>query len=98
MTKPDLVVYLQAPASVLLERIEKRGIRHERAINADYLNRLNDAYTRFFHFYDAAPLLIVNASEIDWHNSFHDYKDLVETMLATTRGRHYYNPKASLEL
>ena len=96
--KPDLVVYLQAPSNVLLERIEKRGIRHERAINADYLNRLNDAYTRFFHFYDEAPLLIVNASEIDWHNSFQDYKDLVETMLATSRGRHYYNPKARLEL
>ncbi len=93
---PDLVVYLQAPSEVLLERIEKRGIDSERSIDADYLNRLNDAYTRFFHFYDKAPLLIVNATEIDWVNSENDYRDLVDYMLTISSGRHYYNPRPAL--
>ena len=63
---PDLVVYLQAPADVLIERIRRRGIASEQHITHDYLAALIDAYTRFFHFYDDAPLLIVNAAEIDF--------------------------------
>lgn len=93
---PDLVVYLQAPANVLLERIQKRGVVAEQNIRADYLDLLNDAYTRFFHYYDAAPLLIVNAADIDWVNNPEDYRDLVDYMLNIRSGRHYYNPKASL--
>ena len=63
--KPDLVVYLQAPVDVLLERIARRGIDYEQYIDRAYLERLNEAYARFFHEYDAAPLLIVNAAAID---------------------------------
>src|ERR1700688_1019652 len=40
--KPDLVVYLQAPVDVLLERIAKRGIGYEQRIERDYLERLNE--------------------------------------------------------
>src|SRR5690348_7780452 len=54
--KPDLVIYLQAPVGVLLERIAKRGIGYEREISAEYLERLNEAYARFFHEFEAAPL------------------------------------------
>ena len=54
----DLVIYLQAPEDVLLKRIAKRGIRYERRIDASYLRRLSEAYTRMFHYYEAAPLLI----------------------------------------
>lgn len=93
---PDLVIYLQAPSDVLLERISQRGIEAERTINADYLNILNDAYTRFFHFYDKSPLLIVNATEIDWVNNEQDYLNLVDYMLSITSGRHYYNPRPSM--
>lgn len=94
--KPDLVVYLQAPSDVLLERIGQRGIPAEQTINADYLHQLNEAYTRFFHFYDKSPLLIVNATEIDWVNNHNDYENLVDFMLNITSGRHYYNPRPSI--
>ena len=93
---PDLVIYLQAPSDVLLQRIEKRGINSEQVINADYLNKLNEAYARFFHFYDKSPLLIVNASDIDWVNKPEDYHNLVDYLLTITSGRHYYNPTAAL--
>jgi len=93
---PDLVVYLQAPASTLLSRIEKRGIEAERSIDSNYLNKLNDAYTRFFHYYDKSPLLIVNAEDIDWVNNAGDYQNLVDYMLNISSGRHYYNPQPSI--
>lgn len=94
--KPDLVVYLQATPEVLLERIQQRGIAAERNIDGAYINRLNEAYSRFFHFYDAAPLLIINAASLDWVNSVEDYNNLVRYMLNTTSGRHYYNPQAAI--
>lgn len=93
---PDLVIYLQAPVDIQRQRISNRGVEAERNISGDYLRQLNDAYTRFFHFYDAAPLLIVNAAEIDWINNPGDYRELVEYLLTISNGRHYYNPQPSM--
>jgi deoxyadenosine/deoxycytidine kinase len=90
--KPDLVVYLQASTDILLSRIEQRGLAMERHIDRDYLERLNEVYSEFFLYYDDAPLLIVNASEIDLANSVDDYKDLVDYLLDIRSGRHYFNP------
>ncbi len=90
--KPDLVIYLQASTDVLLSRIETRGIAAERAIDRDYLERLNEVYSEFFLYYDGAPLLIVNASEIDLASGDRDYHHLVDYMLDIRSGRHYFNP------
>jgi len=90
--RPDLVIYLQAPTDVLLERIQSRGIAAEQAIERDYLERLNEVYSEFFLYYDGAPLLIVNASVIDLANSDRDYNHLVDYMLDIRSGRHYFNP------
>jgi deoxyadenosine/deoxycytidine kinase len=90
--RPDLVIYLQASTDVLLSRIEARGIAIEQAIERDYLERLNEVYSEFFLYYDGAPLLIVNASEIDLAHSDTDYKHLVDYMLDIRNGRHYFNP------
>ena len=89
---PDLVVFLQAPVDILLQRIDKRGIQYEKYIDAAYLERLGEAYTRYFHQYTASPLLIVNTAEIDPANNSRDFDDLFETIRATTSGRHYVNP------
>ncbi len=88
---PDLVIYLQAPVEVLLERIAARGIAYERRIDERYLRRLSDAYVRFFYHYNDAPLLIVNAAEIDLAHSARDFGLLVERIPAVTSGRHYLN-------
>jgi deoxyguanosine kinase len=89
---PDLVIYLQASTDVLLSRIDQRGIASEQSIERDYLERLNEVYSEFFLYYDGAPLLIVNASEIDLANSEADYRHLVDYMLDIRSGRHYFNP------
>jgi len=90
--EPDLVVYLQAPVEVLLQRIENRGIQNERLIEAAYLQRLSDSYVDFFHHYSDAPLLIVNAAEIDFAHNENDYQQLLERLKSVRSGRHYYNP------
>jgi deoxyadenosine/deoxycytidine kinase len=96
--RPDLVVYLQAPVEVLLARINRRGIKHEKWVEAAYLERLCDAYVRFFYQYNDAPLLIVNAADIDFAHNDDEYKLLLEQVLETRSGRHYFNPVALQEL
>jgi deoxyguanosine kinase len=93
---PDLVIYLQAPSNILLQRIQKRGISAERNIQKEYLDNLNESYTNFFYYYDRSPLLIVNSAEIDLVDNDDDYEQLVEQILAGTNGTHYFNPKPSL--
>ena len=90
--KPDLVIYLQASTDVLLSRIEQRGNRTERAISKTYLQSLNEVYSEFFLYYDEAPLLIVNSSEIDLVSRKTDYLHLVDYLLNIKSGRHYLNP------
>jgi len=93
---PDLIVYLQAPVDVLLERIARRGIQYEQAIERRYLERLVESYSRFFLEFDAAPVLIVNAAEIDLVGSDGDYAGLLAEVTRARRGRHYFNPLKSL--
>lgn len=93
---PDLVIYLQAPTSVLSQRIQKRGIPYEQAVRKEYLDKVNEAYTRFFHYYDQSPLLIVNAAEIDFINDDHGFQLLVDQIRAAHSGRHYFNPGPKL--
>jgi deoxyadenosine/deoxycytidine kinase len=90
--QPDLVVYLQAPVEVLLDRIQKRGLKHERFIESAYLQRLCDSYVRFFYQYNDAPLLIVNAADIYFANNDADYQLLYQQISEVQSGRHYFNP------
>ena len=89
---PDLVVYLQAPPEVLMQRIASRGIGYERLIELGYLERLGEAYARFFYEYDSAPLLIVNAAAIDPVHRESDYRELLRVIHRIKRGRHFFNP------
>jgi deoxyguanosine kinase len=89
--KPDLVIYLQAPVDVLLARIARRGIGFEQHIERAYLTRLNEAYSRFFHEYEEAPLLIVNAASMDPIGNEADYEDLLVAISRVKSGRNYYN-------
>ena len=92
---PDLVIYLQARVDVLLERIARRGLLREQGLDRAYLERLAEAYARYFHAYDEGPLLIVNASDIDPVNSEDDYNQLFRQIERTTGGRHFFNPVAA---
>ena len=92
--KPDLVVYLQAPASVLMRRVAQRGLPYEQLIDQAYLERLGEAYARFFHDFESSPLLIVNAASIDPINRESDYQELLRSIGRVRRGRHFFNPAA----
>jgi len=89
---PDLVVYLQAPVDTLLFRIGRRGISYEQGIQRRYLERLADAYSRYFHQYNESPLLIVNAATIDPVNNEEHFQMLLQEINTARSGRQFFNP------
>jgi len=92
---PDLVIYLQASVDALLQRLARRNASYDRFVDRGYLEKLTDAYARFFHGYDEGPLLIVNASQIDPVNNDADFEQLFRQIERTTGGRHFFNPVAA---
>ena len=90
---PDLVIYLQAPIEILKERITKRGNINEQYLTLDYLERLNDAYSRFFLNYNDAPLLIINASDINLESNEADYESLISMIMSNPKGKNFINPQ-----
>ena len=92
--QPDLVIYLQAPVEMLMERIQRRGIKMERAISEDYLTKLADSYTQFFYRYDAAPLLIVNSANLNFVDRPKDLELLLEHIGQLRGPREFLNQAA----
>lgn len=88
---PDLVVYLQARTDVLLERIRKRGRPEEKPIRAEYVEEVAQAYAEFFFGYSEGPLLIVNASEIDFVGNLEHRRELVAVIENTHVGTSHWS-------
>ncbi len=95
VTKPDLVIYLQARNDVLMARIRKRGREFERKFDPTYLEDLCRRYNEFFFHYTDTPLLVVNTSDIDFVNNAEDLENLVAVIRQTKKGTHHYQPLAS---
>ncbi len=88
---PDLVIYLQAGAETLIERVRRRATSYEKTIPDDYLLRLADTYARFFHHYDAAPLLIVNSENLNFVDSPADFDLLLQRINAMRGPREFFS-------
>ena len=93
---PNLVIYLQAPTEILIDRIQKRGILAEKFIEREYIENLSAAYTEFFHYYTKSPLLIINTSEINLVSDDKDYQHLVDYIASNPTGTNFLNPSLSL--
>ena len=85
VARPDLVIYLQARPETLMERIRKRGLEAERSLTEAYLHQLTERYTRYFYQYDAAPLFIVDAEQLNPVDSDDDF-DMLLSRLREMRG------------
>ena len=90
--KPDLIIYLQTPVDELAERIEERNISYEQEIPREYIERLADAYSEFFHSYDASPVLIVNNEKLNITKDEAALNLLIDRVGQIKSSREYFNP------
>ncbi len=91
VAKPDLVVYLQISLPTLLKRITKEGSSLEKNISEKYLEDILEAYDYFFFNYQAAPLLVVKADNLDFDRE-EDIMDLVDKIKQMKKSPLYYVP------
>lgn len=95
LPKPDLVVYLNARKDVLLDRLRRRDREYERRIPTAYLNKIAEAYKDFFFYYEEAPLLVVDSSDVDFVTRSEDFSDLIREIDQMGRGVQHYIPLGS---
>jgi deoxyadenosine/deoxycytidine kinase len=97
---PDLVIYLQNNTDAVLEKLHTHyGIRsHQRgknSIDEDYIRDLNEEFDEFFMYFRWAPVLIVNANQLNPENPKH-VEDLLFKMQRNISGVIFYNPPADV--
>jgi len=90
---PDLIIYLQAPTDILLDRIKNRGLDLERNIKRKYIDSVNEIYMKHFHEYNASPVLIINTSNVNINNET-DFQILIEEISSDINGKKYFNPSS----
>jgi deoxyguanosine kinase len=88
---PDLVVYLQADPDTLVNRVKKRGIEMEEHMSDHYLRALADNYSRFFHHYDQAPILIINTEHLNPVDNDEDFALLLKQLVEMRGKRVFFN-------
>ncbi len=93
--KPDLVILLMAQVEVLLGRIVKRGRVFEEQFDRAYLEELVETYSEYFNEYSAAPLLVIDSSEIDFVHDEREQDHLIAVIREHQGGTEYYKPLGS---
>jgi deoxyadenosine/deoxycytidine kinase len=84
---PDLLIYLRAPVSVLMERIHRRGRSIETGITADYLSLLESFYDEWMQHFDVCPVLTIRTDDLDFVNKTQHLNLVVERIQDKLAGR-----------
>ena len=71
LPEPDLLLYLNAPVPLLLERIRRRGRKMETGITGEYLTLLDSFYAEWMEMFDLCPVLTIRTDDLDFVNHSH---------------------------
>jgi deoxyadenosine/deoxycytidine kinase len=91
--KPDLVIYLQISLATLTRRVAKEGDAVEKNISEKYLEDIVEAFDYFFFNYQAAPLLVIKADDLDFSRE-DDVQDLISQVRDMKKSSLYYVPQS----
>ena len=83
---PDLLIYLKASTSTLVNQIQKRGRKYESSIRLDYLQCLNERYEKWAESYNAGKMLVVDVDTCNFSENKEDYGNLIERINAELFG------------
>ncbi|MDJ0645895.1 MAG: deoxynucleoside kinase [Flavobacteriaceae bacterium] len=83
---PDLLIYLRANISTLVDQIHKRGREYENTISIDYLSRLNERYEAWISTYTKGKLLIVDVDNLDFVDKPEDLGAVIDKIDAQIHG------------
>ncbi len=90
---PDLVIYLQTPVELLKQRVQKRNINYEQTITREYLERIAESYSNYFHNNHDSNVLIVNNENLDLLENELALDMLIERINVMSSVKEYFYPK-----
>lgn len=87
LPKPDLLIHLQAPVSVLMERIRRRARNIETGIDEDYLELLDRFYQEWIEGFDLCPVLTIRSNDLDFVHKTQHLEFVVQRIKEKLSGR-----------
>lgn len=84
LAPPDLLIFLKADISRLIENIKTRGKSYEKGISIEYLENLNVLYKEWIDNYNLGKLLVIDVNQLDFINNTNDWQTvlgLIESQL-----------------
>ncbi|MFQ6108373.1 MAG: deoxynucleoside kinase [Candidatus Aminicenantales bacterium] len=91
VAKPDLAIYLQISLPTLVERLTQKGSSWEKNISEKYMADILEAFDYFFFNYEATPLLVIRADDLDFSRE-EDIMDIVEKIGHMKKSPLFYVP------
>lgn len=86
VSAPDLLIYLRASVSKLVNNIQARGREYEESIRLDYLKRLNERYEAWISTYDKGKLLIIDVDNNNFNENQEDLGKIISKVDAELHG------------
>ena len=83
---PDLLIYLRASVSTMVQQIQKRGREYENSIRLDYLKGLNERYEDWITNYKLGKLLIVDVDNLNIEENPEHLGEVIERINAELHG------------
>ena len=74
---PDLLIYVECPVRVIMQRITKRSRAAEHEIPVSYVRRLDKLYKDWIDSYDKSPVLKFSTEKADYLEDFIHRIDLL---------------------
>ena len=87
LPKPDLLVHLEAPVPVLMERIRRRARNIETSIDKAYLELLERFYQEWIDEFDLCPVLTIRSDDLDFVHKSQHLDIVVQRIKAKLSGR-----------
>jgi len=87
LPRPDLLIHLQAPVPVLMERIRRRARDIETSIDEDYLRLLERFYEEWIAEFDLCPVLTIRSDDLDFVHKTQHLDIVVERIKERLSGR-----------
>ena len=87
LPRPDLLVHLQAPVSVLMKRIRRRARNIETGISVDYLSLLDRFYEEWIEGFSLCPVLTIRSDDLDFVNRSQHLEVVVKRIKDKLAGR-----------
>jgi len=83
---PDLLIYLKAGTSTLVNQIQKRGRKYENTIRLDYLQSLNERYDEWADSYNLGKILVIDVDTCNFHENKEDFGEVIDRVNAEIYG------------